>query len=200
MAPIDSWHVGLPNSMYRWMRGSTGEALYNGINFSGNHLRGHDRWLGALSRAPRRGVRGGPASHLYVSYRGRGGQSRCRCRGQRTQSPGSPTTQTAPRAPEHASGQAGGPHEKAAGSTTRRVVHPSVSLRPTAPEHHRTQDLVARQPWIAPVTRATGSHGPGVCVIRSALSDPDRSGHTGQTAASAPAVPPVGRHTQETLF
>src|SRR2546428_4691978 len=38
MAPIDSWHVGLPNSMYRWMRGSTGEALYNGINFSGNHL------------------------------------------------------------------------------------------------------------------------------------------------------------------
>jgi len=33
-------------------------------------LRCHDRWLGALSRAPRRGVRGGPASHLYVSYRG----------------------------------------------------------------------------------------------------------------------------------
>ena len=68
----------------------------------------------------------------------------------------------------------------------------SLSLRPTAPEQNRTQDPVARQPWIAPVTRATGSHGTGVCVIRSALSDPDRSGQTGQTAASAPAVPPGG--------
>ena len=38
MAPIDSWQVVLPNSMYRWIRGSTGEALYNGITFSGNHL------------------------------------------------------------------------------------------------------------------------------------------------------------------
>ena len=40
---------------------------------------------------------------------------------------------------------------------------------------------------------ATSRHGPSVCVIRSALSDPDRSGQTGQTAASAPAVPPGGR-------
>jgi len=46
MAPIDSWHVGLPNSMYRWMRGSTGEALYNGINFSGNHLSNEASRLG----------------------------------------------------------------------------------------------------------------------------------------------------------
>src|SRR5213596_1479501 len=85
-----------------------------------------------------------------------------------------------------------GPHQKAARRARRRVVHPAVSVCPTSPEHNRTQDPVARQPWIAPVTRATSSHGTGVCVIRSALSDPDRSGQTGQTAASAPAVPTVG--------
>ena len=103
--------------------------------------RGHDRWLGALSRAPRRGVRGRPASNLYVSYRGRGEQSRLRGRGQRPQGPRSPTTQTTPRAPEHARSQAGGPHEKAARNATRRVVHPSVSVRPTSPEQNRTQAL-----------------------------------------------------------
>ena len=36
--------------------------------------------------------------------------------------------------------------KKAAGSATRRFVHPSVSIRPTAPEHHRTQDPVAHHP------------------------------------------------------
>src|SRR4029434_2492892 len=63
-----------------------------------------------------------------------------------------------------------------------------------------TQDPVARQPGIAPVTRATGRHGPSVCVIRSALSDPDRSGQTGHTAAAAPAVPPGGQNPQKALF
>jgi hypothetical protein len=45
--------------------------------------------------------------------------------------------------PEHASGQAGSPHEKAAGSATRGVVHPSVSVRPTSREQNRTQAPVA---------------------------------------------------------
>jgi len=35
---------------------------------------------------------------------------------------------------EHASSQAGGPHEKAAGRARRRVVHLAVSVRPTSPE------------------------------------------------------------------
>jgi len=39
-----------------------------------------------------------------------------------------------------------------------------------------------------------------VIQARSALSDPDRSGQTGQTAASAPAVPTGGRHPQKALF
>src|SRR4030095_17010325 len=104
----------------------------------------------------------GAASHLPVSYRRRGGESSGGGCGQRPQGPRSPTTHTAQRAPEHASSQAGGPHQKALGSATRRVVHPSVSVRPTAPEQNRTQDPVARQPWVAPVTRATGRHGPGV--------------------------------------
>ena len=99
-------------------------------------------------------------------------------------------TQTAQRPPEHASGQAGGPHEKAAGSATRRVVHPSVSVRPTSPEQNRTEDPVARQPWVAPVTGAACDHGTGVRVVRSALSDPDRPRQTGHTAAARPAVPP----------
>src|SRR5512132_484933 len=60
-------------------------------------------------------------------------------------------------------------------------------------------DPVACQPWIAPVTRAPGRHGPGVCVVRSALSDPDRSGQIGHPAASAPAVPTGGRNPQEAL-
>ena len=68
----------------------------------------------------------------------------------------------------------------------------SVSVRPTSPEQNRTQDPVARQPWVAPVTRAACDHGTGVRVIRSALSDPDRPRQTGQIAAAAPAVPPAG--------
>ena len=91
--------------------------------------------------------------------------------------------------PSTPAAKAGGPHEKAARRATRRVVHPSVSVRPTSPEQNRTQDPVARQPWVAPVTRAAGGHGPGVCVIRSALSDPDRPRQTGQAAAARPAVP-----------
>ena len=43
-------------------------------------------------------------------------------------------------------------------------------------------------------------HGSGVCAIRSALSDPDRSGQTRHTAASAPAVPPGGGDLEEALF
>jgi hypothetical protein len=50
-----------------------------------------------------------------------------------------------------------------------------------------------------PQLRATGRHGTGVCAIRSALSNPDRSGQTRQTAASAPAVPPGGGDPEETL-
>jgi hypothetical protein len=88
----------------------------------------------------------------------------------------------------------------AARRARRRVVPSSVSLCPTSPEQHRTHDPGARQPWMAPVTRTASSHGTGVCVLRSALSDPDRSGHTGHTAVSAPAVPTVGGDTQETLF
>src|SRR5215470_3428494 len=41
------------------------------------------------------------------------------------------------------SGKAGSPHEKAAGSATRCVVHPSVSVRPTSREQNRTQAPVA---------------------------------------------------------
>jgi hypothetical protein len=86
---------------------------------------------------------------------------------------------------------------KAAARTKKRLAAQGAALfthrylfvqRP--PEQNRTQDPVARQPWIAPVTRATSSHGPSVCVIRSALSDPDRAGQAGHPAASAPAVPP----------
>jgi hypothetical protein len=111
--------------------------------------------------------------------------------GQRPQGSGSPPTPTAQRAPKHAGGKAGGPPQKTAGSPTRRIVHLALSLRPTAPEHHRTHDPVARQPWVAPVTRAPGSHGTGIGVMRPALSDSDRSGHTGHTAAAASAVPTV---------
>src|SRR4029434_1361084 len=155
--------------------------------------------LGPLSHTPRGGVWGYPASNLYVSYRGRGEQIGLRCRGQRPQGPGSHATQTAQRPTEHAGCKGGGPHQKAAPRARRGVIHVSVSVCPTAPEQNRTQDLVARQPWIAPVTRSTSSHGPGVCVIRSALSDPDRSGQTGSTAASAPAVPPGGQNPQKAL-
>src|SRR5262249_11915334 len=120
--------------------------------------------------------------------------------GQRPQGPGSPTTQTASRAPEHASGKAGGPHQKAAGSATRRVVHLTISFRPTAPEQNRTEDPVARQPWAPPVTGAAREYGAGGCVMRSALSDPDCPRQTGQVAAAAPAVPPSGGDPEETLF
>jgi hypothetical protein len=119
--------------------------------------------------------------------------------GQRPQGPGSHTTQTAQRPAEHASREGGGPHQKAARRARRRVVHPSVSVWPTAPAQHRTQDPGAHQPWMAPVTRAAGRHGTGVGIMRSALSDPDRSGQIGQTAASAPVVPTGGRHPQKAL-
>jgi hypothetical protein len=49
------------------------------------------------------------------------------------QGPGSQATHRAHRAPEHASGHAGGPHEKAADRAARRVVHLALSLRPTPP-------------------------------------------------------------------
>jgi len=73
------------------------------------------------------------------------------------------------------------PHEKkTTGNATRRVVHPSVSGRPTSPEQNRTQDLVAHHPWVAP--------GPHACVrswnrctpCSSALSDPDGPRQIGQ--------------------
>ena len=66
------------------------------------------------------------------------------------------------RAPEHASGKTGSPHEKAAGSATRGVVHPSVSVRPTSREQNRTQAAVAHHPWVAPRLRAACAHGPGL--------------------------------------
>src|SRR5215472_15609445 len=55
-------------------------------------LRGHHRWLGALSYTPQGGVREGPASNLPVSYCRRGGESGGGGGGQRSQGPGSPTT------------------------------------------------------------------------------------------------------------
>src|SRR5262249_14936008 len=163
-------------------------------------LRCHHRWLGTLSCTPQGGVREGAASNLPVSYRRRGGESGGGSGGPRPQGPGRRATQTAQRPTEHTSREGGGPHQKAAGSATRRVVRLTLSVRPASPEQNRTQDLVARQPWVAPVTRAPGRHGPGVCIVRSALSDPDRSGQTGHTAASAPAVPTGGRHPQKALF
>src|SRR5262249_25679768 len=77
---------------------------------------------------------------------------------QRAQAPGGSATHLAPGPSEYKGGQAGGPHQKTVGSATRRVVHPSVPVRPTAPEQNRTQDPVARQPWVAPVTRVPGRH------------------------------------------
>src|SRR5262249_4201525 len=163
-------------------------------------LRCHHRWLSPLSCTPQGGVWEGAASHLPVSSRRRGGESGGGSGGQRPQGPGSHATPTAQRPAEHTSREGGGPHQKTAGSATRRVVRLTISVRPASPEQNRAQDPMARQPWLAPVTRATGSHGPSVCIIRSALSDPDRSGQTGQTAASAPAVPTSGRHPQKALF
>src|SRR6516165_10584661 len=79
------------------------------------------------------------------------------------------------------------------------LMKPKLELLPAAPEQNRTQDPVVRQPWLAPVTGATDRHGPGICALRSALSDPDRSGQTRHTAAAAPAVPPGGGDPEETL-
>ena len=59
---------------------------------------------------------------------------------------------------------------------------------------------MARQPWVAPVTGAACDHGTGLRVVRSALSDPDRSGQTGQAAASAPAVHHQLGETLKKLF
>ena len=119
--------------------------------------------------------------------------------GQGPEGRGRPTTPTAPRAAPHASGPAGGPHPKAAGSPTRRVLHGARSLRPTAPAHKRTPAPVARQPWLAPGRRAPGSQGPRVRARRSALSAPDRAGPTRHTAAAAPAVPPGGGAPEDPL-
>jgi hypothetical protein len=119
--------------------------------------------------------------------------------GQRPQGPGSPATPTTQRPAAHASRADGGPHQKAARRARRRVVQPSVSVCPTPPEYNRTPDPGARQPWMAPVTRATGRPGPSVGIMQSALSAPDRSGHTGHTAA-APAVPPGGPNPHKALF
>jgi hypothetical protein len=57
------------------------------------------------------------------------------------------------------------PPQTAARRARRRVVRPSVSVCPTSPAHNRPPAPVARQPWLAPVTRATGSPGTGVGVI-----------------------------------
>jgi hypothetical protein len=142
---------------------------------------------------------------------GRGGLTAARCLasprwakrggggGQGPAGRGRPTTPTAPRAAPHASGPAGGPHPKAAGSPTRRVMHGALSLRPTAPAHKRTPAPVARQPWLAPGRRAPGSQGPRVRARRSALSAPDRAGQPRHTAASAPAGPPGGGAPEDTL-
>ena len=91
--------------------------------------------------------------------------------------------------PRTKAAKAGGPHEKAAGSATRRVVRLTISVRPASSEQNRTEDPVARQPWAPPVTGAACAHGAGVCAIRSALSDPDCPRQTGQVAEACPAVP-----------
>ena len=151
-------------------------------------FRRHDRWRGALSRAPPGGVRRCPASHLDVSYRGRGEQG-CRrgCR-QRPSGPGSPTPPTTQRAPEYTSSHAGGPHEKAAGSATRRGVGRTSSVRPASPQPNRTENPGARQPGVPPAPGAAGDHGAGVRGMRAALSDPDRPEQTGEVALACPAV------------
>src|SRR5205807_4004754 len=128
-------------------------------------LRCHHRWLGALSSTPQGGVREGAASHLPVAYRRRGGESGGGGCGQRPQGPGSHATQTAQRPAEHASREGGGPHQKAARRARRRVVHPSVSVCPASPEQNRTQDPVARQPWVAPITEAACDHGTGLRIV-----------------------------------
>src|SRR5262249_974851 len=116
-------------------------------------------------------------------------QSRGASGGPRAQAPGGTATPIAPGPSAHPGGQAGGPHEKAAGSATRRVVRLTISVRPASPEQNRTEDPVARHPSAPPVTGAACEHGAGVCVIRSALSDPDGPRQTGQVAAACPAVP-----------
>ena len=136
-------------------------------------------------------VRGGAASNLPVSYRGRGGQSGGErvwpARARRLAGSSNPNCPEAVRAP---SGQAGGPHEKAAGSATRRVVHLIGYLFVQRHLNKTERKTLWRVSRGFPQLRAACDHGAGVCVIRSALSDPDRPGQTGQTAASAPAVHP----------
>src|SRR5215475_2402391 len=88
-----------------------------------------------------------------------------RRRGQRPQGPGSHATQTAQRPAEHAGRKDGSPYEKAARRAMCCVVHPSVSVCPTAPEQNRTEAPVACQPWVAPVTEDACDHGPGLRVV-----------------------------------
>ena len=160
-------------------------------------LRCRHRWLGALSCTPQGGVREGAASNLPVSYRRRGGESGSGGCGQRK---GLAATQ--PKLPK---GRPSTPAAKAAARTKKRLAAQGAALfthrylfvqRHLNKTERKTLWRVSRG---LPQTRATGHHGTGVYVIRSALSDPDRSGQTGQTAATAPRFPPVGE-TLKKLF
>src|SRR2546425_12887113 len=86
------------------------------------------------------------------------------------------------------SSQAGRPHEKAAGSARCRVVQASAPVRPASPEQNRTEDPMARQPWITPVTGAACAHGAGLHVVRPTVSDPDSPRQAGQAEASPATV------------
>src|SRR6266446_4114961 len=141
-----------------------------------------------LAHDPRRGLSWGAASTVPVSCRQGYRQSGVGRGIQRPQSPGSHTAQIGQRAPEHTSSQAGRPHEKAAGSARCRVVQASAPVRPASPEQNRTEDPMARQPWITPVTGAACAHGAGLHVVRPTVSDPDSPRQAGQAEASPATV------------
>jgi len=88
---------------------------------------------------------------------------------------------------------------KAAARKKKRLAQQRAALF-SSREQNRTEDPVARQPWVTPVTGAACDHGAGVCVMRSALSDPDGPRQAGATASSSLALPTAGRYTQEALF
>src|SRR5262245_16925354 len=144
--------------------------------------------LGKWTKSSQGGVREGTASSLPVSYRRRGGESSGGGGGQRPQGSGSHATHTAQRPAEYASCEGGGPHQKAAHRTRRRVVRLTASVRAASPQQNRTEDPVARQPWVTPAPGAACDHGAGVRGIRSTLSDPDRPRQTGEVATACPAV------------
>src|SRR5262249_47316179 len=80
------------------------------------------------------------------------------------------------------------------------LPHKTSSAPPQRRNGRACSSLTARGGGLpVGVMRAPGRHGPGVCALRSALSDSDRSGQNRQTAASAPAVPPRGGGLEETL-